>query len=163
MCVVSDRPERVCWDEAERPQIHSEDGPAVRYRDGWSVYAVHGVRVPEYVIECPQEISVEKIRAEDNSEVKRIMRERYGEGRYLADIGATVIDTDMSPTHTRRKRASAIMRALLQDDEGRRFLVGTDGSTRRAYHMEIPAEIATCRQAHEFLGGIDENKIIAQS
>ena len=160
-CIVSDRPERLLVDEQNQP--HCDNGPFCRWRDGSALYAIHGVKLPAWIVDRPDQITVETIRAEANTEIRRIMRERYGEGRYLANTGATVIDTDLSSTHTRRTRAPQIMRALLQDSEGRRLLVGTDGSTSRTYHMEVPAEIATCRAAHEFLGGIDERKLIAQS
>jgi hypothetical protein len=159
-CIVTDRPEHIAWDDAGR--LHSEDGPAVRYRDGVGSHAIHGLRVPEHVVERPATITLAEIRAERNAELKRILRQRYGDGRYLADIGATLVDVDSVPTQARLRRAPAIMRALMQDDERRRFLVGTDGSTQRTYVMEVPARIATCRQAHEFLGGIDESRLLAQ-
>ena len=28
------------------PRLHHPDGPAVRWRDGWAVHALHGTRVP---------------------------------------------------------------------------------------------------------------------
>lgn len=168
----------------ERPEIflrgnHSETGPVIRYRDGSALYMIRGVRVPAVLVEDPDSITIDMILKERNTEVRRLMRERYGEPRFLQDIGAKVIDTDVISTHARRTRAQTIMRALLEDLEGRRFLVGTDGSTGRTYYMEVPAmirnprwgaggepfriEINTCRAAHEFLGGIDESKLIAQT
>jgi hypothetical protein len=28
------------------PRLHHPDGPAIRWRDGWAVHALHGTRVP---------------------------------------------------------------------------------------------------------------------
>jgi hypothetical protein len=56
ICWVSERHNILSRDDSGR--LHSLTGPAWAYPDGWSFYAVHGVRVPEYVIERPEEITV---------------------------------------------------------------------------------------------------------
>jgi hypothetical protein len=68
--------------------LDSESGPAVQYSDGYSVYAIRGVRVPGWVVEHPEQIDVPKINEETNAEVIRILIERYGEGKYMEEIGA---------------------------------------------------------------------------
>jgi hypothetical protein len=61
--------ERVCW-IAERPEtlrtdaggrLHSVDGPALRYRDGWWAYAWKGVQTPAWMIEHPERITRSRI------------------------------------------------------------------------------------------------------
>jgi hypothetical protein len=94
--------EKICWiserhhilERDERGRLHCLTGPAVAYPDGWEIYAVHGVRVPEYVVTTPESITVEIIEKESNAEVRRIMIERYGLERYMQDCGATVIHSD---------------------------------------------------------------------
>ena len=39
-----DRPEFIKFDDQKR--LHSETGPAILYRDGLSIYAWHGIRIP---------------------------------------------------------------------------------------------------------------------
>jgi hypothetical protein len=56
---ASDRPYVTKIDE--RGRLHSTSDMAIKYLDGWGVYAMHGVRVPAYVIEDPIKITVEKI------------------------------------------------------------------------------------------------------
>ena len=92
ICWVSERHNVLKLDDKGRP--HCLSGPAIAYPDGWEIYAVNGVRVPEYVVKYPQEISVEKIHETNNVEVRRVMVERYGPGRYLQDAGATAVHTD---------------------------------------------------------------------
>jgi hypothetical protein len=87
--MISDRPESLAVDSENRP--HNDTGPFCRWRDGSALYAVHGVRVPAWVIERPERITPEKIGAEANSEIKRVMIERYGVARYVADSGARFI------------------------------------------------------------------------
>src|SRR3990167_11432694 len=49
---ISDRFESLHQDGLNR--LHNPDGPAMRLRDGYSIYAVNGVVVPEWVIETPE-------------------------------------------------------------------------------------------------------------
>lgn len=159
--ILTDRPDTLHRDD--RGRLHHETGPALRYRDGWAIYSMHGVCVPERVIMDPSSLTLDEIREEQNAEVKRIMREQYGEGRYLADIGAAVVDTDTIGVG--QHHDGQIMRALIQDDEGRRFLVGTDGSTGRTYHMQVDEDAATCVAAHESImpPGVSEAGCVGSS
>ena len=89
---ISDRPKEINLDAQGR--LHCESGPSIAYRDGWCLYNWHGVSVPEYVIRRPQEITIEKINAEKNAEVQRVMIERYGEARYIEDSGMRPVAKD---------------------------------------------------------------------
>lgn len=86
------------------------------------------------------------------------MRERYGEGRYLKDCGAKLVNADYEGA-----RKGAAPRALLKDDEGQQFLVGTDGSTGRVYFMRVSDNVKTCVKAHNELCGFDESRILNKS
>lgn len=92
VCWVSERHNILEIDEQGR--LHSLTGPAVQYPDGWAIYAVHGVRVPERVIKQPHSITVAEIQSERNAEIRRIMLELYGQSRYLIDSGARLIHQD---------------------------------------------------------------------
>lgn len=155
-CIISDRPEILTVDDQGRP--HNETGPFCRWRDGISLYAIHGVRMPAWAVLHPEKITVEKIRAEENAEVRRILTERYGIGRYLTDTVAEVVDVDYEGA-----QKGAAPRALLKDADGRLWLVGTDGSTGRTYYMEAPEGTPTCAKAHVALCGFDEFRIVNKS
>jgi ribosomal protein S18 acetylase RimI-like enzyme len=89
---VSDFPEIVGRDEANRP--HREDGPHLKWRDGWALFAVHGTKVPADVIEHPELLTVARIDDERNAEVRRVMVERYDRERYVRDAGFAVLDEE---------------------------------------------------------------------
>lgn len=94
-CMVSDRPEVLLVDSQNRP--HCANGPSHKWRDGWKLYYFHGIRIPagkEWIIEDPSQITVALIDAENNSEIRRVMVEQYGAGRYLADSGAEEVHRD---------------------------------------------------------------------
>ncbi len=98
-CIVSDRPELLTVDAQNRP--HNDDGPFCRWRDGSALYAVHGVRVPAWVVEHPDRITVALIEAERNQEIRRAMVGRYrrgqevsGDAAYVRDAGGEIQDHD---------------------------------------------------------------------
>jgi len=160
VCVVTERPERICWNDEDPPVIHALDGPAVRYPDGYALWAVEGLVVPQRIVENSESITLDEIRTEENAELKRVLRQQYGEGRYLADIGAKIIHTDTIGVGEHHD--GEIMRALMEDDENRRYLVGTDGSTGRTYYMRVPGAPETCAEAHQSImpPGHDESNIV---
>lgn len=92
LIVACERPAVVCMDEESR--LHSETGPAVSFRDGWQVHAVHGVRVPGWIIESPEKITVEEIEKETNSEIQRVMIERMGWEVFVEGADFEVVDHD---------------------------------------------------------------------
>ena len=91
-CIISERPTKLCVDDRNRP--HCADGPFCEWRDGAALYSWHGTRVPGWVLEHPDRITVARIEAETNQEVRRVMVERYGAARYMQDCGASVVSED---------------------------------------------------------------------
>ena len=78
----------------ERGRLHNVSGPALSYPDGWSIYSVHGVRVPESIITDPRSITVKKIDEEANAEVRRVMIDQMGRDKYIYESGAKQIAKD---------------------------------------------------------------------
>jgi hypothetical protein len=92
-CIISDRPAEIHIQTVNgRGRLHRADGPAKSYRDGWSIYAINGVRVPAQVVMAPETLAVEQIQSEQNAEVRRVMISRFGQARYLRESNAVVID-----------------------------------------------------------------------
>ncbi|MCC6572523.1 MAG: hypothetical protein IT462_01915 [Planctomycetes bacterium] len=159
-CLCYERPREIRLDDERR--LHAPDGPAVTFRDGCKLYFHHGIPVPEMVVMEPNLLTTAIIDRELNAEIRRVMIEIYGPGRYLNDSGAVVIDMDMIDV-SRDQPLGAMPRALMEDRHGRKWLVGTDGSTKRVYYMRVPDEVRTCVQAHNALAGFDEGRIVASS
>jgi len=127
----------------ERGRLHCLTGPAVKYPDGFGVWAVHGVRVPQYVIETPAAITVADINGEANAEVRRVKIERFGAHRYLLESGAKEIHADDFGTLYRRD--------LLNDEP--LVMVKVVNSTPEAdgsfkdYFLRVPPAMRTAREA----------------
>ena len=91
--IATERPTIIKHDPQQR--VHCDDGPAIAYRDGWEVYAWHGVNVPKDMI--TSDWSVSRIYREPNVEVRRCAVEKMGWDRFikegnLVQSGATVPD-----------------------------------------------------------------------
>jgi hypothetical protein len=66
----------------------------VAFCDTFAVWAIHGVRVTEQIVMRPESLSIKHIQTERNTEIKRVMIERYGQSRYLIDSGAHIVHQD---------------------------------------------------------------------
>jgi hypothetical protein len=100
IAILADRPALVRLDESGR--LHADDGPAFAYRDGFSIHALHGVRVERWVIERPSRITALDVENEPNAEVRRALIERMGHRRYLSLSGAVPVAHDETGTLWRR-------------------------------------------------------------
>jgi hypothetical protein len=149
ICWVSERHNVLCRDE--RGRLHSLLGPACAYPDGWAIYSVHGVRVPAYIVDAPQQISLEKIDAEQNAEIRRVMIDRYKHGKeihgaaaYMRDAGGTRLDHD--------ERFGTLWHREVIGDEPIVMLEVVnstrepDGSFKH-YWLRVPPTVKTSREA----------------
>jgi hypothetical protein len=98
--IVSERPREIHREWVSAPvarartsyRLHRTDGPAMSWPDGWGFYAIHGHRVPAWMVEHPERITFLQIEREPNAELRRRMLDRYGWARYIADSDARIVD-----------------------------------------------------------------------
>lgn len=139
----------------EGTELHREDAPAISYADAWKGYYLGGHRSSSKVIETPELITLSDIRKEQNSEMRRMLMTAYGVSRYAMETEARVIDVD----HLGFEGSS--IRTLLEIDN-ELWLIGSDGSTGRVYHMPVASGCRTCKEAHESICGIDESLLFGE-
>jgi len=152
VCLVSQGPISMCFDNEHRP--HFEDGPCLKYRDGFSVYAWHGNVTTSEGVANP--VTFEKIEEEFNVEVRRVLTTRYGEARYLSDAGAQVIDESHYGTLFRKRIPSdepmVMVRVINRSPE-------PDGSFR-PYFLRVPPSVTTAKAAVAWTFGMGENEYV---
>lgn len=144
--------EKICWvserhnilNRNGRGQLHCENGPALAYPDGWSIWAVDGVRVDEQIITSPETQTVKQIKTESNEEVRRIRIERFGWERYLKESGAKRLER-------RRNDRDAQIEELFRLDDGTQRFVCVDPSTGRRYALGVPSNVKTCQEAQNWI------------
>jgi len=67
-CVVSDRPALLKLDESGR--LHSDEGPACRWRDGTRIYALKGVVLSDKLVDDPGSLTCERLEKLDPAQTK---------------------------------------------------------------------------------------------
>lgn len=87
ICIA--RPKLVAVDE--KGNLHSDNGPAIAFDDGYKEYAWHGTWVTEQLIMNPDTITAEQINNEKNSEISRAIAERLGWEKYTQKIETILI------------------------------------------------------------------------
>jgi len=91
-CMVSDFPEILLKDEQNRP--HCETGPSHRWRDGWSLYHWHGIRVPSHWIEDRGSLDPAEVMKETNVELRAAGSAIIGWPRMVKHLKRKIIDGD---------------------------------------------------------------------
>jgi hypothetical protein len=141
--VVSDRPEMLKRDDLGR--THSAVGPAVRYRDGWSVYAWHDVIVPADWIERPSEVDPKLALTHRNISERTALCQILGWDKVLKQLKHTVVDADPDP------QIGTLISVNLPDSPGTRFLTvrGPGAGGPDAQHvLGVPREMRSAREAN---------------
>ena len=140
--ILTDRPDTLHRDPQGR--LHCETGPALRYRDGWAIHAIHGVRVPADLIETGWDVA--RILEEGNAEVRRAAIELTGWEHFISDSGLTLVASAPDPGNPPHELELYDLPDRLRDmyDDQARILLCTNGSvepdgTRRRYGLPVPA------------------------
>lgn len=149
---------QTCW-LAERPVLlrgdardclHNAWGPALRYPDGWSVWAWRGVEVPRWVVAHPERITLAAIDDQTNVQLRRCMIEIMTPQRYVALGGATRVAEDETGVLWRRIwpgtdawAAVEVINATAEPD-----------GARRHFFLQVPATMRTAREAVAWTYGL---------
>ncbi len=150
VCFVMDRPCEVHLDGARR--LDKEDGPALRFPDGWCGYFLSGIPVTEKIVR--RTYTVEDIDGQRNVEVRRLMIGRYGVERFLLDSEAQIIHED---------RFGRLYRRELVDDEPLVMVqvfnktAEPDGSFSN-YFLRVHPDIRIAREAVAWSFGLESSE-----
>ncbi|MEV4091218.1 DUF6745 domain-containing protein [Streptosporangium saharense] len=148
VALVCERPSELHRDEAGRP--HRAEGPALSFPDGFALYAWHGMPVPAGFGASMTGLTPERIRAEENAELRRVMLEHFGYERYLAESGATPMDRD---------ETGVLWRIELPDDEAVSMVEVVNSTaepdgTFRTYWLRVPPWTRTAREGVAWTFGL---------
>ena len=139
--VMCDRPSAFNIDTNR--DLHCENGPAVQYRDGWTIWAIEGHVFDEKVVMRPHEQTLAEINGEENADMKAIRIKRYNWDRYIKDSGMRCIDQ-------RHNDIEGMKEALFRvsDDECRLVVSCPTG---RVFAIAVPGEMNKCADAQKWL------------
>lgn len=154
-CWLCERPNLLCVDASDR--LHHPTGPALRFADGFSVFAWRGVQLPRALIENPERITLAAIDAETNVQIRRCMIEIMTPRRYVAEGGAKRIAEDETGILWRRTwlahdawAAVEVINATPEPD-----------GTRKHYFLQVPPNLQSAREAVAWTYGM-EPEVYAQ-
>src|SRR5690606_34615819 len=119
--------------------LHHDGGPAIRYEDGFSVWALNGVRVPQWLAETPaHEIDPARFMEIQNVEVRREFVRKVDVTRVF-DRVARIIDTQGD---------YALGEFEVVDGQPRRYLKMLNPSVPGIWHIEaVHPSCATVAEA----------------
>ena len=151
VCWLAERPEVLQQDA--RGRLHAPAGPALRYRDQWSVYAWKGVLVPRWIIERPEFVTVRAISTAHDPQVRRCMIDILTPEKFIAGGGAYRVAQDETGVLWRQRWRWEAWSAV-------EVINGTaepDG-TRKHYFLQVPANMRTPREAVAWTYGLPEQR-----
>ncbi|WP_225801606.1 DUF6745 domain-containing protein [Streptomyces sp. NK15101] len=146
--VICERPVELHRDEAGR--LDRGDGPALAFRDGFALHAWRGMQVSAEFLAGLPGLTPERIRTEENAELRRVMLEYYGYDRYLAASGAR---------HEHGDETGVLWRIELADDEDVVMVEVVNSTpepdgTHRTYWLRVPPRTRTAREGVAWTFGL---------
>jgi len=144
VCYVSQRPIVLKVDEIGLP--HCEDGPAVMYADGFSLYALHGVTIPKFWTQ--RKLSAWEVLNTLNLEQRRVGCELVGWDKIINEVQAELIDKDDDP------EIGELVKCHMPDVGMVSFLRVKCG-TGRQFALPVPPEMRTAQQANAWTWGLE--------
>ena len=157
IAILTDRPTVIARDGQAR--LHCEDGPALAYADGYSMWSWHGTRVSQDLIETGWDTT--RILREENTEIRRCAIEHLGWGQFVRDAGlAQVGETVPDPGNPGHLLALYDVPERVYGDMDVRVLLCTNGTverdgTRRRFGLTVPADIPDPLSAAAWTFGLD--------
>jgi len=148
--VFQDRPEIIKIDEQNR--LHNEIGPAIKYRDGFSIYSWHGISIPKEWIENKADLSPKMALTWKNIEQRRAACEIVGWSKILNDLDAHIIDKDEDPM------IGVLIEVFLPGVGKEKFLKVLCG-TGREFAIPVPPNMKTALEANAWTYGLDKDII----
>lgn len=110
----------------------------------------NGVNVTGQVAFHPETLTARQALSEENAEVRRVMLERIGPERFVAEARPLVLDADTDRGGERR-----LLRVEIPGDEPLVALQVRDPSTGRQYMLRVPPDMTRCRHAAAWIAGFD--------
>lgn len=127
--------------------LHNEKGPAIKFLDGFSIWAINGHHVSEQIVMRPETLTVEQINDETNADIQSIMLERFGWERYILESNAKLIDG-------RKNDIENTMEALYETERfGRRIVFTCPTGRVFVKGVQSTPQTLTCQGAQDWLAG----------
>lgn len=149
--IIQHRPIKISFDDQKR--THCEDGPAIEYRDGFSVYCWHGVRIPENWIKDKKSLTPTMALTWANIEQRRCACEILTWNVILQELNSKIIDENFDP------QIGTLLEVDIPDIGTEKFLQVVCG-TGRKFAIPVPPEMKTAMDANAWTYGFTNEEFI---
>lgn len=155
LAIICDRPRILSFDNQNR--LHAEGAPAIQFADGYSLYAYHGVTLPEkYGKIHPNQWQASWLLEEQNAELRRVLIQGIGYSRIASELGATELDSF--------QEYSLLKIDTDVDIEPIYMLKMTCPSTGHIHVLRVPPNVNSAREAIRWVNwGIDPEEFAVQT
>ncbi|WP_242056908.1 MULTISPECIES: DUF6745 domain-containing protein [Oscillatoriales] len=153
--LVCDRPRILSFDNQQR--LHAEGSAAIQYADGFSIYAYHGIILPEeYGKVHPDRWQAEWLLSEKNAELRRVLIQGIGYARICQELQP--VELDNWQEYTLLKIDNDV------DIEQIYMLKMTCPSTGYIHALRVPPNMRSAREAIKWVNwGIDPQEFSIQT
>ena len=140
-CMVSDFPEFVKKDEKNRP--HCATGASHRWRDGWELYHLNGVRFEkaEFNKFTSGKMDALDIMNEKNQDKKRVMIMNYGNEKLIKELQAVELSREKDAIGN----DMVLWKVPRQGEDAMIFYEGVDNSKNEKIYLRLPPEFENKR------------------
>ena len=136
-CMISDRPKTLLVNALNQP--HCEDGPFCEWRDGSALFALNGVRVPEWIVTTPKDkFTRDMILKEQNADYRREIVRKLGNERMVEVLKPKIADKEFG---------YELYMVELGDNRERPFLRMTNPSINTVHIEGVGPDCKTVREA----------------
>lgn len=151
--IVTPKPSTLFRDSEGR--LDADGKMAISYRDGWGIYACHGVRLPEkYGKVLRQWWKAEWLLKEENAEIRRTIIEQIGYEKICKELDAKTLD---------KWREYELLKIENVDVEPVVMVKMTCPSTGKPHAHRVPPDITSAREAITWVNhGIDPEEFVVE-
>jgi hypothetical protein len=149
LALISRRPKHIKFNSSHR--LHCEGSAAIEWRDGWKLFYLNGVLVPEEVAVTPAgSLDPSHVMRERNVEVRREIVRKIGVERILQKLGGKIIDS---------WNGYELIALNIPDMHIKPVYLKMQNPSIGTYHLEgVPPKITTCKDALSWrVGGLKWN------
>lgn len=152
-CLVSDFPQILRVNSRNQP--HAEFGPSHRWRDGFSIWHLNGVRVEQWMAEShPDDLDARRVLQIENVDQRREVIRRMGSERLVAQLEAKVLDVETREVGGRYE----LLAIDMNHGEPWRFLKMVNQSIGAVHVEAVPRQCETVRHAINWRASQDINR-----
>jgi hypothetical protein len=138
LVIIIDRPTKLLFDNQNN--LHAEGEPAIQFADGYSLYAYHGVTLPEqYGKLHPNQWQAKWLLEESNAELRRVLIQGMGYHKICQELHA--IELDSWQEYTLLKIDNEVDIELIY------LLKMTCPSTGSIHILRVPPSVKSAREA----------------